>query len=65
MRAQLRIDLGLCQGHGRCYEIAPELIDADDEGLAVLTSDEPVEAGRAKEIAGCCPEFAIEVEEAR
>ncbi|MFF5991269.1 ferredoxin [Prauserella flavalba] len=64
MRAQLRIDLGMCQGHGRCYEIAPDVIDADDDGLAVLTSTEPMDAARAKEIAGTCPEFAIEVEDA-
>ena len=25
-----------CQGHGRCYALAPELFDADDEGYSVV-----------------------------
>ena len=26
----------LCQGHNRCYMLAPEIFDVDDEGYAVL-----------------------------
>ncbi len=64
MPAQLRVDRDMCQAHGRCYELAPDIIDADDDGLAVLKSDDPIESRRAHEIANSCPEFAIEVEEA-
>jgi ferredoxin len=55
----------LCQGHGRCYALAPDLFDADDEGYAVLKVDGEVPAGMedaATLAADNCPEFAIEVE---
>lgn len=64
MPAKLHIDLGMCQGHGRCYELAPDLIEADDDGLAVLTEQGAIDETRAADIAGSCPEFAIEMEEA-
>ena len=56
-----------CQGHGRCYGLAPELFDTDDEGYAVLLvdGDVPTELeGAAQLAADNCPEFAIEVDEA-
>ena len=34
MRITLSSDA--CQGHGRCYTLAPELFDCDDDGYAVL-----------------------------
>ncbi|MSX00351.1 MAG: ferredoxin, partial [Actinobacteria bacterium] len=38
-----------CQGHNRCYLLAPELFDVDDEGYAVLLiSDEVPEELLAK-----------------
>jgi len=30
------LDSDLCTGHGRCYSLAPELFDADDEGHSVV-----------------------------
>ena len=63
MSATVRIDLPMCQGHGRCYSLEPDLIDADDEGMPLLTSTEPIETARARGLADCCPEFAITVEE--
>ena len=38
------LDRDKCQGHGRCYALAPELFDADDEGYAVLKVDGDVPA---------------------
>lgn len=64
MPATVKIDLSMCQGHGRCYDIEPDLIDADDEGMPLLTATEPIETSRAKDLANCCPEFAISIEEA-
>ena len=54
-----------CQGHGRCYALAPELFDADDEGYSVvLVSGElsPEQLAQAQLAADNCPEFAITVE---
>ena len=29
---RIQIDADLCTGHGRCYALAPELFDCDDDG---------------------------------
>ena len=55
-----------CQGHGRCYALAPEVFETDDEGYAVLlvTGDVPAEReDDARLAADNCPEFAISIEE--
>lgn len=60
------LDKDKCEGHGRCYALAPELFDFDDEGYAVLKVDAEIPEGceeRARLAAANCPEFAITVEE--
>ena len=59
-------DRDACQGHGRCYSLAPALFDSDDEGYAVVLvdGDVPVEhEGAARLAADNCPEFAIGIVE--
>jgi len=59
------LDADRCQGHGRCYVLAPDLFDADDYGHCVLLVDE-VPAGReddARSGVENCPEQALAVEE--
>lgn len=61
---EIALDNEACQGHGRCYGLAPELFDADEEGYAVLklTGEVPPELEeKARLAADNCPEFAIEV----
>ena len=53
-----------CQGHNRCYMLAPELFDVDDEGYAILlvegdVPDELME--KAQLTVDNCPEYAIEL----
>lgn len=63
---RITFDSEACQGHGRCYTLAPELFDSDDEGYAVLKVDGEVPAGmedQARLAADNCPEFAITIEE--
>ena len=61
---KIHLDAQKCQGHGRCYSLAPELFDCDDLGTAVvkvsgdLTEEQLVRANLA---AANCPEFAIEI----
>ena len=58
---KLRVDLEKCTGHGRCYDLAPELFDEDEAGHCVLLHAE-VPAGleaQAWVAAGNCPEEAI------
>ena len=61
---KLQLDKELCQGHGRCFALAPELFDADDEGFAVLLVEGEIpteQEGDAQLCADNCPEFAITV----
>jgi len=55
-----------CQGHGRCYDLAPELFGADEEGYGQVLGDglvPPEQEGAARLAAANCPERAIDVEE--
>ena len=60
---KLFIDDSQCQGHGRCYRLAPDLLECDDEGYVAIR-DELIEVPEdqleaAEEAAGTCPEGAI------
>jgi ferredoxin len=60
------LDNEKCQGHGRCYALAPDLFDADDEGYAVLLVSGEVPEGQeanATLAADNCPEYAITIEQ--
>ena len=60
----MHVDREKCQGHNRCYALAPELFDVDEEGYAVLlvTGEIPAELeDKARLCVDNCPEFAIEV----
>lgn len=62
---RIRFDRDACQGHNRCYLLAPELFDVDDEGYAVLLveGDVPEELhDKARLAADNCPEYAITIE---
>jgi ferredoxin len=62
---RLLIDQNVCQGHGRCYATAPELIKADDQGYPVVPEGglEVEDRDLAEEIEGGCPEMAISLAE--
>ncbi|MGH8992319.1 MAG: ferredoxin [Acidimicrobiia bacterium] len=60
------VDPQRCQGHNRCYALAPELFDVDDYGLSSARNDGVVPPGledKARLAEANCPEFAIKVEE--
>ena len=59
---KLQIDTDRCQGHGRCYDLAPGLFGEDDEGYGQVLGDGTVPAGQEQEArlaAANCPERAI------
>jgi len=61
---RIRLDTEACQGHGRCYTLAPGLFDSDDLGHCVLLVDE-VPAGQedaAHSGVENCPEQALSLE---
>ncbi|MGI9607237.1 MAG: ferredoxin [Acidimicrobiales bacterium] len=63
---KITIDAEKCQGHNRCYALAPELVDVDDYGAAFVLGDGDVSPGleeKARLVVDNCPEFAIEISE--
>jgi ferredoxin len=64
---KLQIDTTLCQGHGRCYDLAPELFGDDDEGFGQVLGDGIVPPGKehvARLAVANCPERAISLTDA-
>jgi ferredoxin len=61
---QVHIDSDKCQGHNRCYALAPELFDVDDYGSALVIGDGDVSstlAHKARLAVANCPELAISI----
>ncbi len=60
---RITYDRDACQGHNRCYLLAPELFDVDDDGYAILLpADGEVPLGledKARLAVDNCPEYAI------
>lgn len=62
----IKIDASRCQGHNRCYALAPEWVDVDDFGQAAVRGDgmvPPEFHDKAALLVANCPEFAIELVE--
>jgi ferredoxin len=60
---KLTVDGASCMGHGRCYQVAPDLLTFDDEGYVTIR-DETIDVSSdlleaAEDAAGTCPEQAI------
>lgn len=56
------LDAERCQGHGRCYDLAPQVFDEDEEGYGHVHGDGmvPADAQRVATLAvKNCPENAI------
>jgi ferredoxin len=63
---RLHIDPEVCQGHGRCYDLAPDLFGDDDEGFGQVLGDgvvRPEKEREARLAVANCPERAIELVE--
>jgi len=61
---KIRVDLDLCVGHGRCYELAPEIFGEDERGHCRVhrTKVDGEDVALAFRAADNCPEGAIFVE---
>jgi ferredoxin len=63
---RVRVDPDRCQGHSRCYQLAPEVFDVDDYGLSSARAGGVVPAGSEAAVrlaVANCPEHAIAVVE--
>jgi ferredoxin len=63
---RVHVDPEKCQGHNRCYALAPELFDVDDLGNAFELNGGVVPPGledKARRAVANCPEYAISISE--
>ena len=64
---RIHVNPSRCEGHGRCYTLAPELIEADDVGNGREIGDGSVPPGleaAARMAFENCPEHAVVLDEA-
>ena len=63
MTIEVEIDTERCTGHGRCYEVASDVFESDDDGYGVVRAtklaNELLDAARRG--ASNCPEDAITI----
>ena len=58
------IDSDRCQGHGRCYDLAPQLFTEDEEGYGQVIGEGKVSADdehQAQLAFSNCPENAVQI----
>ena len=62
---KVRVDRNVCVGHGRCYELAPDVYGEDERGhCTILRETIPPELEKqARAGEENCPEGAIEIDE--
>ena len=61
---KVRVDSAKCEGHNRCYALAPHLFEVDEFGTSSVIGDGSVAPGDealVQLVASNCPEFAIEI----
>jgi ferredoxin len=61
-RLKIQVDSDRCQGHNRCYAIAPELVEVDDYGNSRAKGDgsvPPALEEKARLAMKNCPEHAV------
>ncbi len=66
MPMHVHVDPERCQGHNRCYALAPELFDIDELGNSHELNDGVVPEGledKARMAVANCPEYAISISE--
>ena len=64
---RIRIDDERCEGHGRCYALAPDLVEPDEIGNARVIGEglvPPEREADARKAAANCPEQAVRLEDA-
>jgi ferredoxin len=63
---KVQINSGRCEGHGRCYDLAPGLFGEDDEGYGRVLGDgtvPPDQEQDARLAVANCPEYAVRLVE--
>ena len=60
---KVELNRGVCSGHGRCYVLAPDVFEADDDGYGVPKFNVVPADLEAQALAAAtnCPEDAIKI----
>ena len=61
---RVRVNPEKCQGHQRCFALAPDLFEVDDLGTSTAIGGgvvPPHQQDLARRVAANCPEYAIEI----
>lgn len=60
---RVEVDPNLCEGHGQCNAVAPQIYDLDDSGYCLIRNPEVSreEQSAAEQGALACPVLAITV----
>jgi ferredoxin len=61
---KVSIETARCQGHGRCYDLAPAVFSEDEEGYGQVVADGAVpleNESAARRAEANCPEHAITI----
>ncbi|MGH3751976.1 MAG: ferredoxin [Pseudonocardiaceae bacterium] len=60
---RVEVDPNICEGHGQCNAVAPEVYDLDDGGYCLIRNTEvpPDLESQAEQGASACPVYAITV----
>ncbi len=61
---KVQIDSSRCHGHGRCYDLVPDLFGEDNEGFGQVLGDGDVPARSERDArlaVANCPERAIDL----
>ncbi|MDF1602234.1 ferredoxin [Nocardioides sp. YIM 152315] len=62
---KLTVDRDKCSGHGRCYSLAPDYFDCDDEGYPVILNEQldSNDGSKVTIAVDSCPERAVTLKE--
>jgi ferredoxin len=62
---KLHIDEERCQGHGRCWDVAPALIECDDTGRGIVVAGDVPDSllDAARTAVNACPEMAVTLDQ--
>jgi len=60
---KIHVDMNLCQSHGECAYVAPDIFELGDDDVLVWKEDVPEERRAAvEEAVNACPMMAIRIE---
>ena len=61
---KVHVDMNLCQSHGECVSVAPDVFELGDDDVLVWHQDVPEDRRAAiEEAVNVCPMMAISIED--